>query len=203
MWESDIEVLSVEEIADMEPVNRVGYLRQLHAWQVDRGVTDGLYQSYRRYESMCKQTVDEVTGELCMRPFWGSGPHCLKHAGVDQLDPDGAEKRRKARNKARLADLAERALDFAEDVLDDVEGVKYPPSLRAKVMVEVLDREITTSKKMETHTEVSGEVTVTHTAMEVISAKLDRYAQESLSAFNQEMAEIEAEVIDEQEGDAA
>lgn len=192
-WESGIEVLSVEEIDEMDSGARVDYLQALHSWQVERGITDGPYQRYREWQKLCKQVTDEITGERCLRPNWAHAKHCLTHASIDEIDPKGAERRRKAAARARLAEMTESALTYWEDVMADVNHERYPPSVRMKIAEQIMDRNGITPKLSESHSEVSGHIEVEHTSMDVIQARLDR-----LAAANQEIPEIEAEVVEEQ-----
>lgn len=204
LWERGIELLDVAEISEMDGMARVDYLRELHSAEFDLGIQDGLYRAYRRYEAACKSVVDEVTGERCLRPKWAEADRCLTHATVDDIDPRGAEERRKRVHKARLADMAEKVLDELTEVLADREGEKYPPSIRAKAWFEVLDRSGTASKKSESTTEHTGTVQVEHSAVEIVQARLDRLRSESVDA---EIEALEAEIIsdspDPEEGDAA
>ena len=190
-WEAGIEVLPHEEVDALDGMARVEYLTRLHRWQVDQGITNGPYQAWRHYESLCKVVTDDVTGERCLRPRWESAKVCLTHATVDDLDPEGAERRRKAEHKARLAAAADASLAYVEDVLADTEGVRHPPSIRAKVAMDILDRNTTTSKKTESRTEVTGEITHVVSAAEVIDAKLDRMRDAMLE---RELAQMSAEL---------
>ena len=198
LWERGVELLSHRELDEMELGPRTDYLKALHAAQFDLGIADGPFQAYRRWQKLCKATTDEITGEQCLRPQWGDGPACLTHASMDQIDPKGAERRKKAEHRARLEASADAALAYVEDVLADTEGVKYPPSLRAKIAMDVLDRSASTSKKHETKTEVTGEIVHTHEAGDRVRAKIERYAAETV---DREIEAIEAEFVEGDESD--
>ena len=128
LWDRGIELLEHSELDEMNLGDRTAYLRRLHDAQLDLGITNGPFQAYRRWQKLCKSVTDDVTGELCLRPQWSDGPACLTHAGLDQIDPHGAEERRKVANRARLAALAEEVLDEYTEVLADRDNEKYPPS---------------------------------------------------------------------------
>lgn len=195
MWESGIEIISVEELDAMDLGPRTDYLRLVHNWQVENGVVSGYYQLVRDWQARCKAVTDEISHELCLQPQWGTGPACLTHASISQIDPDGEEKRRKARNKARIAAAAEVAIAYVEDVLSDVNHERHPSSVRSKVAMDVLDRETSTSKKQETKTEVSGTVNVeVHEQSAWVQARINEMAA---STVDDEIDAIEAELLPE------
>ena len=178
--------MDVRDVDEMPADIRIDYLRSLHNWQMAAGVTNGPYQEYRRYERRCAEIVDDVTRERCRRDRWETSPHCLQHSTVDEIDPNGAEERRRAAARARAAAMTEAALDELEKILL-APDTEIGPSVRMKAIESVLDRG-GLPKRSESKQEVSGEVTHTVDTRQLIEDRLDRMGE---SMLNRELAGIE------------
>ena len=186
-WERGIELMENYEVDDLPLSERNKYLRELYAAEQDMGIEDGPYRAYRRYQRTCRQLLDDVTGERCEREMWADGPRCLVHAPVDQIDPNGAEERRRLAAKARTAAMTEKALDELERMLH-ADDDSVAPSLKFKALVEVLDRG-GVPKRSESSVDVTAEVTHTTGAAESIRAKLERMHEDAVA---EQLAELEA-----------
>ena len=159
--------LTPQETANLRPGDRFHLLNRLswHALLYD----STYYKDWERYWRRCPYE-DPDTGQHCEDQRWEGYKHCLQHATSDDLDPDGAVKRRSAQARVRMAELLEDGVKAVEDILSSKDG-EISLALRLKAAELVFDRAGVpkrTESSLEGHVEV-----VHHDAAELVAKRLD------------------------------
>jgi hypothetical protein len=180
-----------EEMATLDPESRYHLLNRM-SWHSST-MGSPYYDDWEDFWRRCPHE-DDMTGKRCEDRKWPGYKHCLEHATSDDLDPDGAVKRRAAQARVRMAELLEDGVRAVEDVLSSTDG-DISLALRLKAAELVFDR-AGVPKRTESTLEGTVDV-VHHDAAELVARRLDALRENLLPPAAADDPDIQdAEVVD-------
>jgi hypothetical protein len=184
-WDGSTLVLLTNEEIDVLPEPDKGrYIERLLGHAMDNGhEASPWFREWKKFDARCREV--ECTG-MKLEPH----DRCPRHLPLEKIDPDAAIRQRNIRNRLRLLELSDKAVDELDRILNS--GDDIPAAVRLKAIDSILDR-TGVPRQTASSVQVDAEVTVTSIdAAEVIRGRLDRLATTFVTGELEGIAEVSA-----------